>query len=54
MAQERVVVAWTPIRFILLIGAVLLFLLAAFGVSLGGMNLVDLGLALGFGSFLVP
>jgi len=54
MAQERVVVAWTPIRFILLIIAVLVLLLAAFHVSLGGVDLLPLGAAFGFGAFLVP
>jgi hypothetical protein len=51
--QQRVVV-WTPLRWILLAIACILFILAAFGVNLGSVNIVDIGLALGFGSFLVP
>lgn len=54
MAQQTNVVVWTPLRWILLVVAVILFILAAFGVQLGAVNLVDIGLALGFGSFLVP
>jgi len=56
MAQERVVVTWTPIRFIVLIIAVLLFLLSAFHANPfgGAVDLVALGLAFGFGAFLVP
>lgn len=41
------------LRLLLLIIAVLLFLLATFGVQ-APINLVDLGLAFGFGAFLVP
>ncbi len=41
-------------RTALLVVAVLFFLLAAFGVGLGELDLHNLGLALGFGSFLVP
>jgi hypothetical protein len=37
---------------ILLAAAVVAFVLAAFGVALGDVNLIALGLALGFGSFL--
>lgn len=45
---------WTPIRFFLLIIAVVLFLLAAFGLkSFGGVvDVVDLALACGFASLL--
>lgn len=45
---------YTPLKWALIAGAVILFVLAAFGVSFGAVNLVDLGLALGFGAFLVP
>jgi hypothetical protein len=38
---------------ILLLAAVVAFVLAAFGVTLGSLELIPLGLALGFGSFLV-
>ncbi len=38
---------------ILLAAAVVAFVLAAFGVDLGEVNLIALGLALGFASFLV-
>lgn len=38
---------------ILLVAAVVAFVLVAFGVDLGQVNLTALGLALGFGSFLV-
>jgi len=38
---------------ILLAAAVVAFVLAAFGVAIGDVNLIALGLALGFGSFLV-
>lgn len=50
----RTVAYWTPIRFILLVAAVVLFLLAAFGLkSFGGtVDVVDLGLACGFASLL--
>ena len=38
---------------ILLAAAVVAFVLAAFGVGIGDVNLIALGLALGFASFLV-
>lgn len=38
---------------ILLVGAVVAFVLAAVGVELGDLNLVALGLALGFASFVL-
>lgn len=38
---------------ILLLAAVVVFVLAVFGVTLGSIDLIPLGLALGFGSFLV-
>lgn len=44
----------TPLRWLLLLIAVVLLLLAAFGVKFASVDLVDLGLAFGFGSFLVP
>lgn len=37
----------------LLVGAVVAFVLATVGVELGDLNLVALGLALGFDSFVV-
>lgn len=37
----------------LLVGAVVAFVLATVGVELGDLNLVALGLALGFASFVV-
>ena len=43
---------FTP-SVILLVVAVVFFLLAAFGVGLGGLDLVTLGLAAFAGSFLV-
>jgi len=43
---------WWIIRLILLILAVLCFLAAAFGLSVGGLMLVPLGLAFGFASML--
>jgi hypothetical protein len=45
--------AYSPIRWLLLIIAVLLFLLAAFSVA-APINLVDLGLAFFAGASLVP
>jgi hypothetical protein len=44
---------FTASRLLCLV-AVICFVLAAFGVMLGTLNLVDLGLAAGFASFLVP
>lgn len=44
--------SWGPSK-ILLAAAVVVLVLAAIGVSLGTLNLVALGLALGFASFLV-
>jgi hypothetical protein len=38
---------------ILLIVAVICFVLAAIGIDVGRINLTDLGLAAGFGAFLV-
>jgi hypothetical protein len=38
---------------ILLAAAVVAFVLAAFGVTIGTLDLIPLGLALGFASFLV-
>ena len=38
---------------ILLAAAVVAFVLAAVGVGIGDLNLIALGLALGFGSFIV-
>lgn len=59
-----VVYTWAnPLRWVLLIIAVVLLLLSAFhvgavtpggGGQLAGVDLTDLGLAFGFGSFLVP
>ena len=43
---------WWIIRLILLILAVLCFLAAAFGLSVGGVMLLPLGLAFGFASML--
>ncbi len=43
---------WGPSK-ILLAAAVVAFLLAAFGVGLGELNLIAFGLALGFASFIV-
>lgn len=43
---------WGPSRILLAV-AVVVLVLAAIGVSLGTLNLVALGLALGFASFLV-
>lgn len=54
MATPVHVTSLNPVRWLLLAIAVILFVLAAFGVSFGGVNLVDLGLAFGFGAFLVP
>lgn len=45
---------YTPLRWILLVIAVLLFLLAAFHVTFSSIDVIALGLAFGFGSFLVP
>jgi hypothetical protein len=44
--------AWGPSSILLAI-AVICFVLAAIGVDVGRVNLVALGLACGFGSFLV-
>ena len=41
------------ISAILLLAAVICFVLAALGVRVGGIGLTDLGLALGFGAFLL-
>ncbi len=38
---------------ILLIAAVVVFVLEALGIDIGEVNLIAVGLALGFGSFLV-
>jgi len=38
---------------LLLAAAVVAFVLAALGVAIGDLNLIAIGLALGFGSFLV-
>jgi hypothetical protein len=43
---------WGP-SSILLLAAVICFALAALGVGVSGIRLTDLGLALGFASFLV-
>jgi hypothetical protein len=43
---------WGPSK-ILLAAAVVAFVLAAVGVGIGDLNLIALGLALGFASFLV-
>jgi hypothetical protein len=43
---------WGPSAILLLI-AVICFVLAALGVGVAGIRLTDLGLAFGFGSFLV-
>ena len=43
---------WGP-SSILLVVAVIWFLLAALNVGVGGVDLTNLGLAAGFGSFLV-
>ena len=42
------------VRSILCLLAVVVFSLAAFGVSFSGVSLIPLGLALGFASLLVP
>ena len=47
MAKPRVLGA------ILLIAAVVVFVLEALGIDIGEVNLIAVGLALGFGSFLV-
>jgi hypothetical protein len=43
---------WTISRIFLLV-AVIAFVLAAIGVDVSGLSLVPIGLAFGFGSFLV-
>lgn len=43
---------WGPSK-ILLAAAVVVFVLAAVGVGLGDLNLIAVGLALGFASFIV-
>lgn len=45
-------ITWGPSSILLLI-AVICFILAAIGVGVSGVHLTDLGLAFGFGSFLV-
>jgi hypothetical protein len=54
--QPVVVRGYTPIRWILVIIAILLFLLAAFHANPFGasVDLIPLGLAFGFGALLVP
>jgi hypothetical protein len=52
-AQLEVTDVNLSIRSILLLVAVVIFVLAAFGVSLGAVNLVPLGLAFFAGAFLV-
>jgi hypothetical protein len=55
MATQTPRVVWyTPLKWILIAIAVVLFLLSAFGVSLGAVEMTDLGLAFGFAAFLVP
>jgi hypothetical protein len=44
----------TSLSRILLLLAVIAFVVAAIGVDVRGLDLVAIGLALGFGSFLVP
>jgi hypothetical protein len=43
---------WGPSRILLAL-AVLAFVLAALGVGIGNLDLIAIGLALGFASFLV-
>lgn len=51
----RTTTTYTPVRWIMLIVAVLLFLLATFGIgNIGTVSTVDLGLAFFAGAFLVP
>ena len=50
----RVVTTWTPIRWLLLAVAVILFVLAAFGVAFGAVSIVPLGLAFFAAAFWVP
>lgn len=56
MAQPVVATRYyTPVRWILVIIAILLFLLAAFHANpFGNVDLLPLGLAFGFGALLVP
>jgi hypothetical protein len=44
----------SPFRFLVLLAAVILLVLKAVGVDSDSIDLGWLGLALGFGSFLVP
>jgi hypothetical protein len=44
----------TSLSRILLLLAVIVFVVAAIGIDVQGLNLVPIGLALGFASFLVP
>lgn len=44
----------TSLSRILLLVAVIVFVAAAIGIDVSGISLVPIGLALGFGSFLVP
>jgi hypothetical protein len=53
MTQRNITFARGGISLLLLVIAVVLFLLAAFGIGAKwDINLVDLGLAFGFGSFI--
>ena len=53
--SQPVVYRYAPARWGLLIVAVLIFLLAAFHANpIPSIDLIPLGLALGFGAFLVP
>lgn len=45
---------WTPLRWLLLAVAVILFALAAFGVGFGAIEIVPLGLAFFAAAFWVP
>jgi len=52
--QEGIDMATKPgTSKLLLAAAVVAFVLAALGVAIGDLNLIAIGLALGFGSFLV-
>jgi len=52
--ERRPISQYSILRWVLLVIAVLLFLAAAFHVTLGGVDLVPLGLAFGFGAGIVP
>lgn len=47
-------VQYVTVSRVLLFIAVIIFVLAAFGVAIGGISLIPIGLAFGFAAFMLP